>query len=1819
MKYKKILFIISLAFTLFSSSSFATHLMGGSISYTYLGITSGQYQYKVTLDLFRLCEPGSSTLPFDMSLGVYQDDLSSTLGNKTLLVSTSLSLTFQQFVTPPAVDTSCSFSSAACVEEGIYEVFVLLPANTTGYYFIADRCCRNNNIINLDLPGSTGETYIAVAPAPSIVNNSPEFVIDPVPYICANDTISILNQAIDPDGDILVYSFITPYAGVSTDVNPAPLPQATYFWPIPNVNYAPGYSFSNPFGAGGFASMNSSTGLASYFVPNQGFYVIAVEVQEFRNGVLIGTTRRDIQIIVLPCPNNPAPTLSSSTSQVNFNIQEGENLCFDVTFLDSNGDSTIVNHTGAIFDGSITNPPATFTNNTGVGSVTNQFCWTPSCNNGGTIPYQFTISALDLGCPPKITNVVYTINVQNTIPPAGIIGPDTLCFNDKNNVNYSITPSPGNTYSWSISNGTFNGANIGNNVSVNFNNAGSATISVSAISANGCFSSSLTKTVIIKPNVNVFAGDDKNYCSGSQTTIGAAGIPGYTYQWSPSNGLNNPNASQTTVNLTNTGNTPLVQDYILTATFNGCINTDTVKVTVNPLPAQLAGNDTSICSGTTITIGANPIPNFTYAWTPTIGLNNATLANPSLTLLNLINVPVIHMYLLTVTTQQLCTTNDTVYITVNKLPNANAGIDKIICSGDSINIGTNSSVGSTYQWNPSAGLSNPNISNPVASGINNLAQNDTINYVLTVSQSTCVAKDSMLLIIKPKAIADAGPDQLLCSGNTIQLGNTAVIGTSYVWSPTTGLSNSNISNPSLSLTNTGALPDTLIYVLTSTLNGCVAKDTVKIILSPVPVAQAGSDIIFCNGNNLSIGSNSISNYQYQWSPSNGLSNNTISNPVVVATNISNVQDTLNYILSVNLFGCFDTDTVEVIIKPNPISFAGNDATMCGGDTITIGTASTNNYNYQWLPTTGLNNSTISNPQFTISNNGPTVFNLLYEVATTLNGCTVVDSINITVNPLPTITAVANPSIICFGDTSNLIATGGSTYNWANSASPAIITSTDSSYLVHPTITTSYILIGTNSLLCSNSDTVSITVNPLPIVTASAANDSICSGDTITLNASGAISYQWNTLNGTNIGTGATFQVSPTTDTTFVVIGTDLNLCSNSDTITIITNPLPTLTSITGTLSVCPGVTGVYYWVNDANASSTYQWVITNGTLISGQGTDSITVDWSVNSGIGSITVQEFTAFGCTALPIYQPININILLTPAAPFGTSTLCANTAQGISYATLNTNGSTYNWFANGGTIISGNGSNNVIVNWNSSPAGLSAALWYEETSVTAVDTCFGISDTLYITINPIPNTSSISGVINACVFDSSNFSVTNTINSTYNWTIQNGTILSGNGTSIINVNWPTSGPSIINVTETNQYSCVGDTITIQTEVHPLPTANAGTDVSICIGKTTTLNASGGVIFEWTQNATLSNLTISNPIASPTVETTYYVMVTDTNSCKNIDSVTVSVNALPTITLTPNSSICIGKTIQLDASGGVNYQWFGNSLNSNNIPNPIANPIQTSIYTVIVTDQNLCVDSAKVTITVNLLPIINAGLDTIICAGSSVLLNASGGVSYNWLPSSSLNNAGISSPIASPSSTTTYAVTGTDANGCSNIDAVVVNINEVPKASFTINEEDLKNIDCNGYEGKITNTTIDGLDYIWNFSDGTSSNEINPNVNFSLTGNNTVTLIATNNICSDTTKQDFISSIVKQIFENMPNVITPNGDNVNDCFELGDNINLAACSNWTIMNRWGEEVFKNSADQPCWNGKKNNTGADLNAGTYFIIVTVGDEEYKGIITLLK
>jgi hypothetical protein len=259
---------------------------------------------------------------------------------------------------------------------------------------------------------------------------------------------------------------------------------------------------------------------------------------------------------------------------------------------------------------------------------------------------------------------------------------------------------------------------------------------------------------------------------------------------------------------------------------------------------------------------------------------------------------------------------------------------------------------------------------------------------------------------------------------------------------------------------------------------------------------------------------------------------------------------------------------------------------------------------------------------------------------------------------------------------------------------------------------------------------------------------------------------------------------------------------------------------------------------------------------------------------------------------------------------------------------------------------------------------------------------------------------------------------------------------------------------VTGTDANGCVdSDDVIISTI--SLPGVNAGANDSQCIGDSTQLFATGALSWTWTANSNLSNENISNPWASNPVDNWFYVSGTDVNNCTNVDSVFISVDALPVVSAGTDFSVCTGSGVALTATGATAYQWdfHPTFTTATNIANPSATPIVQTTFNVTGTNTTTgCVNTAEVTVSLDALPIIDAGSDTSICIGDSLQLSATGGVTYIWDFDPSLSSNIVSDPWTNTTVTITYNLDAYDANSCFGEDSVIVTVNLLPGSPIIV-----------------------------------------------------------------------------------------------------------------------------------------------------------------------
>lgn len=511
---------------------------------------------------------------------------------------------------------------------------------------------------------------------------------------------------------------------------------------------------------------------------------------------------------------------------------------------------------------------------------------------------------------------------------------------------------------------------------------------------------------------------------------------------------------------------------------------------------------------------------------------------------------------------------DTIIISIDNFT-VNLSPDTTICVGDSVEIGALTfDCGKspfTYSWSPSTGLSDPNIANPKASPLL------TTTYNLTVSDGLGLfASNSVVITVDTaccKSYALIGSSSNYCLGDTVFLTNTSIAkpGATYNWNFGGGSPGSftGTNPPPVYYSTEGAYQVELI------LNDICNADTAyqDIFIFPLPVAEAGNDTSMCVGDTIRIGSSPISNFTYSWAPSTGLDNTSVSNP------FASPGTSISYILTVTdeVSGCSNLDTINMNVNVVPTISITPDAIICLGDSISL--TATGGSTILW--STGDTSSVITvTPLDTTT----------YSVSVSNGICIAFDSVTVNVDSVPMVTISGNNNI-CEGATTTLTATGVGDFVWSTGDSVSTIT-------VNPAITTTYSIASTNSCGAA-ADSITITVNPVPVLSLS-SDTAICAGNSVTLMASGGSSTLWSTGE-----TTASIVVVPMVTTIYSVTISN-GVCGATDSVAVSVDPVPSVT-ISGGNDICAG----------------------EATTLTATGVGSLM--WSTGDSTGSLTVTPVTS------------------------------------------------------------------------------------------------------------------------------------------------------------------------------------------------------------------------------------------------------------------------------------------------------------------------------------------------------------------------------------------------------------------------------------------------------------------------------------------------------------------------------------------------------------------------------------------------------------------
>ena len=377
--------------------------------------------------------------------------------------------------------------------------------------------------------------------------------------------------------------------------------------------------------------------------------------------------------------------------------------------------------------------------------------------------------------------------------------------------------------------------------------------------ATGC--TTKTKAIVtVDPVSEALAGTNANYCIGATVELGSPSVPNLTYSWSPTTGLSNANIAQPIATLSDNG--PIAYTLIVSNANTGCIKNASVTFTkANPILPDL--DPVTFCVGKSASIGYSaPMSGVTYAWSPATNLSCTNCANP------IASPATTTTYTVTGTFSGGCTTQKMVTATVI-IPTLNITASAFDCTQGFVLKATGTST--EYRWSLPV-PSNIGFNNPVTVNTTTIT-----TYKVIGTENGCVISGSIELT--PPIIVNAGADRVICAGDQINIGVEGLIGT-ILWSVVSGDAGSIIGLKNTSTIN--VKPNrTTVYQIAITKDGCTRKDQVTVTVNSVAFDLLSTST--CQGSPVLFGPVANSNYIYQWSPTVGLSNSMIAQPMASPT------------------------------------------------------------------------------------------------------------------------------------------------------------------------------------------------------------------------------------------------------------------------------------------------------------------------------------------------------------------------------------------------------------------------------------------------------------------------------------------------------------------------------------------------------------------------------------------------------------------------------------------------------------------------------------------------------------------------------------------------------------------------------------------------------------------------------------------------------------------------------------------------------------------------------------------------------------------------
>ena len=1175
----------------------ASHLVGGDLTYEYLG----NDRYKVVLVVRRDCKLAFPDALFDdpASIGIFDAD-----GN----LVTDLATGGQILIPFNGDDTlnqilinRCTVTiDDVCVHETRYEMIVNLPFRTGGYWLTYQRCCRNRSLNNVNDPLNTGMSlFVRLSEeAMQLGNSTPTFDAWAPIYICANERIEFNHTATDKDGDSLVYRLSTPWVGGTRAV---PRPQPPAGPPYDHITwtssiYSQGDMLGNPDDA---LQVDPATGFLTGTPEIIGQFVIGLCVDEYRNGVLLSTVHRDFQYNVRDCNLDIRAIITSPDAYCGdltaYFTNGNTNAEFTKWYFDFDGDTTATSReespsytypaygqfrvaliaglnglcfdttykTITVFEGGLNAgigwQPVDCANNDLSIQLLDQtvdeegtpveWLWTVTY---GTTELTFTDQNPTFNLPNgtlidatlKVTSTSGCVATTTRSFIANFFDTELLADSAKVCVGDTVTINPfknsipdGVFFNWDPSPFLIGGLD---QIMPTFYSADiqNVTLYYTTNNGNGCFySDSILVRVLFKPDLQFQLS---NECGLLSVDVNNTSTGTESFIW-------NFTGTDTVISdRTFTYTFPAEGTYtVILSTMDGCMNSISQEITLLDGSEVTKNIKDSIygCFGDVIELNPGGDTSYQYTWSPAELFDDPHAVNPTIVLDSSLQITV----MIALPDEMDCIIERKVEL-VNTALAALARIKDTIdaCPDTPTPLNPDGVGGFTYQWSPADGLDNPTAINPLATSTKSRLYMVTVT---DINDANCTASKPVYFRIAVTDALDAIGDTTETCFNREEIlnpnGNPDLI---YTWSPADLFDDPNAVSPTIAVDT-----QTIIHVHIADTMGCEAE---KDVVLWIPVLDAANQIPdstkACFGNPKPLNPNGSSRFIYQWSPAEGLDDPNAVNPVATV-----MTDTRFYVtITDTITDCSIVDSTLVWVPPIyslALSPATMDTILCGMGSVSLEAKVDGGVGVSISWTDGTNDLG-SDPSLEVMPTSNTTYTVS---AVDAFNCKLSESIDINVGSLNVGYDIMAGDVICAGDEVNVLVTNSGDQDVSvevNGTSYNVPAGGQVTITLTPEASGTFIFNASNSAGCSQSDSVTLDVFTFePPVVATADPTTIVRGESSQLETNvdpNYVSYMWDpagTLDNPGISNPL---ATPEQTTIYTVKVTDFNGCTGTDTVQV---------------------------------------------------------------------------------------------------------------------------------------------------------------------------------------------------------------------------------------------------------------------------------------------------------------------------------------------------------------------------------------------------------------------------------------------------------------------------------------------------------------------------------------------------------------------------------------------------------------------------------------------------------------------------------------------